>query len=58
MGQHPLIGEQRPDLRAGLRSWQVHPHIIFYAVDDDTRTVTILRVLHGRMDINGDDVEL
>jgi toxin ParE1/3/4 len=54
----PEIGRERKDLRSGLRSWPVHPYIVFYEVDRRSRTVTIERVIHGHMDIDEDDFEM
>jgi toxin ParE1/3/4 len=40
-----LIGRERQDFRAGLRSFAVPPHVIFY---EPTRSgVRVLRVIHG-----------
>jgi toxin ParE1/3/4 len=57
LARHPRIGRERDELRDGLRSWPVHPYLVFYVVDDDARTVVIERVIHGHMDIDGDDFE-
>src|SRR5437870_5530960 len=45
----PGIGRARDELSAGLRSFPVHPFIIFFRVGD--RTVEIARVLHGARDL-------
>jgi toxin ParE1/3/4 len=57
LARHPHVGRQRTELRAGLRSWPVYPYTIFYIVDDTRRTVTVVRVIHGHMDIDSDDFE-
>ena len=57
LSKQPRIGRERPEFRPGLRSWPVHPYIVFYEVTDVTRTVTIERVIHGHMDIGEDDFE-
>ena len=41
-----LLGRARDEIRSGLRSALVHPHIIFYRVTDTT--VELVRVLHQR----------
>lgn len=57
LGRHPHIGRERAELRSGLRSWPVHPYLLFYVVDDKARMVTVVRVIHGHMDIDRDDFE-
>jgi toxin ParE1/3/4 len=57
LAQHPRIGRERAELRAGLRSWPVHPYIVFYVVDDGAHAVVIERVIHGHMDFDSDDFE-
>jgi toxin ParE1/3/4 len=57
IARHPDIGRKRPELRAGLRSWPVHPYLIFYTVDDKACRATFVRVIHGHMDIDRDDFE-
>ncbi len=48
LGEHPLIGRARDDLRPGCRSFPVGRHIIYYVARG--QTVRIIRILHGRMD--------
>jgi toxin ParE1/3/4 len=55
LAQNPRIGRERVELRDGLRSWPVHPYIVFYAVDDAARAVVIERVIHGHVDFDSDD---
>lgn len=50
--EHPASGALRPQLGVGIRIAVVAPYIIFYAVAPKDDTVTILRVLHGRLDIS------
>jgi plasmid stabilization system protein ParE len=57
IARHPNIGRERSDLRSGLRSWLVHPYLLFYSVDDALRRVFIERVMHARMDIAESDFE-
>lgn len=46
----PYLGRRRDELRAGMRSFPFGNHLVFYRVQEDT--VLILRVLHGRRDID------
>lgn len=46
--EQPLIGTERPELLAGMRSLPIESHILFYRVT--TTNVEIIRVLHGRQD--------
>jgi toxin ParE1/3/4 len=50
LGEWPLIGRPRSDLRGNLRSWAVPPHVLFYRVTDST--VEIVRVIDGRRDLD------
>lgn len=45
----PFLGELRPDLRPGLRSFSIDRYVIYYQVRDDR--VAIVRVLHGSRDV-------
>jgi len=45
---HPHLGRARDDLSPGLRSLRAESHMIYYLADE--RTVTIVRLLHARMD--------
>lgn len=45
----PHLGRSRADILPNLRSHPVGEHVILYEVDE--QTVTILRILHARMDI-------
>ncbi|MBV9409849.1 MAG: type II toxin-antitoxin system RelE/ParE family toxin [Candidatus Eremiobacteraeota bacterium] len=51
----PKAGRSREELRAGLRSYVVHPFIAFYTVNDRDKIVVVERVLHGHLDIDSDD---
>jgi plasmid stabilization system protein ParE len=53
----PYSGRERNELWPDIRSSVAHPYLIFYRVDDATRTITIVRVLHGRMDLDPDEIE-
>ena len=50
----PLAGRERAELRAGLRSFPVGHYVIFYMPLPDG--VEIIRVMHGRQDIDSDDM--
>ncbi len=57
LGTFPNAGRARPELRDGLRSFLVHPYLVFYGIDDDRKVVVIERVLHGAMDVGHEDFE-
>lgn len=46
--EQPLMGTERPELLAGIRSLPIESHILFYRVT--TCSVEIIRVLHDRQD--------
>ena len=45
---NPLIGRSRGEIAPNLRSHTIQQHVIYYRVE--VETVTVLRVLHGKMD--------
>jgi toxin ParE1/3/4 len=47
LGERPALGRLRPEFGAGVRSFAVESHVIYYRHDGD---VLIARVLHGRRD--------
>jgi toxin ParE1/3/4 len=49
LGQSPHLGRERPEIKPGYRSIADGKHVIFYRVGDGG--IEILRILHGRMDI-------
>jgi toxin ParE1/3/4 len=53
--QNPRAGRPRPDLGRDLRSFPVQRYIIFYTPVSDG--IEIVRVVHGRQDIDADDVK-
>jgi plasmid stabilization system protein ParE len=53
----PLAGRERGELSESLRSFVVHPWVLFYGFDELDRVVTVQRVVHGRMDFDADDFE-
>jgi toxin ParE1/3/4 len=48
LGQNPLPGRDRDELRPDLRSLLVHPHTLFYRIE--ANTAQVVRVLHERRD--------
>jgi toxin ParE1/3/4 len=54
LAANPLAGRARDDLAPKIRSFPVGNYIVFYLpLSDD---VEVVRVLHGRQDIDGDDL--
>ncbi|HHJ15754.1 MAG TPA: type II toxin-antitoxin system RelE/ParE family toxin [Gammaproteobacteria bacterium] len=49
LANSPHIGRERPEIKSGYRSLAEGKHVIFYRVSDGG--IDILRILHGRMDI-------
>jgi toxin ParE1/3/4 len=45
---YPYLGRTRDNLSPGLRSLRAESHVIYYLVDE--HTVTIVRIIHVRMD--------
>jgi toxin ParE1/3/4 len=54
LAEAPLAGRERTDLRANQRSFPVERYIIFYTPVSDG--IEVLRVMHGRQDIDADDM--
>jgi toxin ParE1/3/4 len=54
LAANPLAGRARDDLAPKIRSFPVGNYIIFYLPLSDG--VEVVRVLHGRQDIDGDDM--
>ena len=52
--QHPLAGRLRSDLGQNLRSFPVGNYIIFHIPLSDG--IEVVRVMHGRQDIDADDM--
>jgi toxin ParE1/3/4 len=48
--EYPMAGRARDQVRVGLRSIAASPYVVFYQLA--TRAPTIVRVLHGRRDID------
>lgn len=53
--ENPLAGRERRELRVGLRSFPIGNYVIFYIPLPDG--VEIIRVMHGRQDIDADDMQ-
>ena len=47
LAEQPRMGRLRPEFGAGVRSFTVENHVIYYRHDGD---ILIARVLHGRRD--------
>jgi toxin ParE1/3/4 len=50
---HPYSGAPRPALGHNIRIGVVAPFIVIYRNDEDSDTVTVLRIVHGRRRITG-----
>ncbi len=48
---HPNLGPERNDIRIGLRYLREGQYLILYQID--SQVIRIVRVLHGRRDLNG-----
>ena len=49
LARSPHMGRERPEINPGYRSIAEGKHVIFYRTGDSG--IEILRILHGRMDI-------
>ncbi|MCC6221036.1 MAG: type II toxin-antitoxin system RelE/ParE family toxin [Deltaproteobacteria bacterium] len=49
LASQPLIGRERPEIAAGIRSFAVNAYVVFYRYADGA--VEIARVIHGARDI-------
>lgn len=47
----PNSGSPRDDVDLGIRMVVVYPYLIFHEVAADASIVTVLRVLHGRVEL-------
>lgn len=47
----PAIGKDFGHVREGYLGLKVASHIVFYRFDRDAQVIEIIRVLHGRMDL-------
>jgi toxin ParE1/3/4 len=52
--ENPLAGLERPELRKYLRSFPVGSYVVFYVPLPDG--IEVIRVMHGRQDIDADDM--
>jgi len=48
LAKNPHLGRSAERLAPGLRRWEHGSHLVFYV--EDERGVTIVRILHARMD--------
>ncbi len=55
LAETPLAGRARSDLAPKLRSFPVGNYIIFYVPVSEG--IEVVRVMHGRQDIDADDME-
>jgi toxin ParE1/3/4 len=51
------IGTARPEIREGVRSLPVPPHVIFFRYRDEEE-VQVARILHERQDLGGHEIGL
>jgi len=49
----PNSGSRRAEIDETVRIAVVYPYIIFHEVNPDGSSLTVLRVLHGRMEVEG-----
>jgi toxin ParE1/3/4 len=54
LAQTPLAGRARNELAPNLRSFPVGNYVIFYVPVSDG--IEVVRVMHGRQDIDADDI--
>ncbi len=52
--ENPLAGRERRELRKQLRSFPIGSYIVFYMPLPDG--IEVIRVMHGRQDIDADDM--
>jgi toxin ParE1/3/4 len=53
LARHPHSGPSRDDLGTGIRCLVIGQYLVFYRIGPDE--VTILRVLHGKREIGGEE---
>lgn len=49
LGENPVVGKKRDEIKSGLRSIVKEEHIIFYRIMNDQ--ILIVRILHSSRDI-------
>ncbi|MER9106056.1 type II toxin-antitoxin system RelE/ParE family toxin [Mesorhizobium sp. M7A.F.Ca.US.010.02.1.1] len=54
LATYPFLGAPRDDIAPGIRHLVVGDYLTLYRVDDDA--IEIIRVLHGKRNIEADDV--
>ncbi len=45
----PILGRERPELLAGVRSWPVGDYLILYRIDRSR--LVVVRIVHGARDL-------
>ena len=48
--KHPYVGKSYSVIKEGYRASKVKSHLIFYK-QSSTKNIEVIRILHGRMDI-------
>lgn len=49
LAEHPMLGRRADRITPGVRRHECQSHVVFYVAAD--AGVTIVRVLHARMDV-------
>jgi toxin ParE1/3/4 len=57
LSDFPGIGAPRPALGDGIRICVINPYVVIYEGSQDSETVIVHRVVHGRRDIKPDLIE-
>ena len=57
LAEFPFAGRKREERSGSLRSYNVHPHVMFYRVDEVARTISLVRIAHAHRDL-GPDFEI
>lgn len=52
IARFPLAGRSRAAYSSDIRSWNVHPFVVFYTVDDRKKHVLVRAIVHGSMDLD------
>ena len=51
VAEHPNSGKDYSHVRNGYRRSNVKSHFIFYKINEKENQIEIIRILHGKMDI-------
>jgi plasmid stabilization system protein ParE len=57
LADSPGIGAPRPGLGDNIRIWVVAPYVVIYEGNQDSDTVIVHRVVHGRRNVQPDLIE-